>query len=456
MSIQHTLSQLTNQCVLCGLCAPHCPTYHLFHSENESPRGRISLLKALAEEQLQLSDDPANDFVESINHCLTCRACEKMCPSQVKYSSIINLGRKLIASKLRENHSLIRQPLLQKLTEKLLLTPLLHPLIKQACKISAPVHTLLSNNHSSIAGFITEINAGSNLSSLKQHYLIPEAKGQVVLFKGCSGDLFEQQSLIDSIKLLNACQFNVIIPPEQNCCGAVKLRHGDLQGMLSLAQKNINTFSAYLSREPSTDQLNTRAIISISNSCSGQLKEYDSLAVFREAIEPPIAQKKEVQEKRVQEKEHQQAQAELFSHKVSDIIAFLHEALKTRQIKFKPLAEEVAIHTSCSLKNVLKQESLLYELLDYIPGIRLTKLNSQYCCGAAGSYMLQYPQLSKQLLSDKMDDIMQTNCGIIVSSNIGCTLHFKQGLNKRVQQRSQKIEVIHPVSLLARQLDFKL
>ncbi len=451
MSIQHTISQLANQCVLCGLCAPHCPSYHLFHSENESPRGRISLLKALAEEQLQLSDDPANGFVESINHCLTCRACEKMCPSQVKYSTIINLGRKLIASKLRENHSLIKQPLLQKLTEKLLLTPMLHPSIKQLSRIAAPVHTLLSNNHSSIAGFIEEINADSNFSSLKQHYLIPEAKGQVLLFKGCSGDLFEQQSLIDSIKLLNACQFNVIIPPRQNCCGAVKLRHGDLKGMLSLAQKNINTFSGYLSRESSTNPLNTRAIISISNSCSGQLKEYDSLTVFREAIETPIAQKKEVQEK-----EHQQTKAELFSHKISDIIAFLHEAFKTSQIKFKPLAEEVAIHTSCSLKNVLKQESLLYELLDYIPGIKLTKLNSQYCCGAAGSYMLQYPQLSKQLLSDKMDDIMQTNCGIIVSSNIGCTLHFKQGLNKRVQQRSQKIEVIHPVSLLARQLDFKL
>lgn len=443
MSIQQTLSKLTNQCVLCGLCAPHCPSYQLFHCENESPRGRISLIKALAEEQLQLSDNSANGLVESINHCLTCRACEKMCPSQVEFSSINNLGRNLIASELRRNHLLIQPPLLQKLTEKLLLTPLLHPLIKQISKIAAPLHTIFNRHHSSIAGFIKEINSSSHLTSLKEHYLIPEAKGQVVLFKGCSGDLFEQQNLLDSIKLLNACHLNVIIPRKQSCCGAVNLRHGDLQGMLSLAQKNISTFSCYLAQESSGHKLDTHGVISISNSCSGQLKEYDSLAVLRESIETlPAA-----------DKDHQQSEAELFSHKVFDIIAFLHEAFKTRQIKFKPLVQEVAIHTSCSLKNVLKEEALLYELLAYIPGIKLKKLNSQYCCGAAGTYMLQYPQLSKQLLSAKMDDIMQTNCGIIVSSNIGCTLHFKQGLNNHIQGRSQEIEVIHPVSLLARQLD---
>jgi len=111
---------------------------------------------------------------------------------------------------------------------------------------------------------------------------------------------------------------------------------------------------------------------------------------------------------------------------------------------------EVAVHTSCTLKNVLKEEQQLYELLAFIPGIKLKPLNSQFCCGAAGSYMLQYPEVSNQLLSDKIEDITEHQYQLIVSSNTSCTLHFKQGLNQLTQTRT--IEVIHPVQLLARQL----
>ncbi len=443
MTIYQTLSELANQCVLCALCTPHCPTYQLFKTENESPRGRISLFKALAEEQLDVNEA----LLKSLDHCLGCRACEKVCPSQVDYAAISNLGRELIAKKYPADKQRLNSSLMQNLAEKLLVNQSLHPLLKLLARTMAPLQQLLGKKiqQSSIGTFTSEIAAKG--PPLKEYYPLPksltvaplisesnaaqsnvsETRGQVILFKGCSGDLFEQQNLTDTIRLLNACGFNVLLPKKQHCCGAIKLRHGDIRGTLSLAKKNISSFTSLLAE--------SRAIVSISNSCSGQLKEYDKLATM---AGPRGEQLKA-------------AGAQTVANNTFDVIAFLHQALSTSKVKFAPLNQEIAVHTPCSLKNVLREEQLLFELLTQIPGIRLKKLNDRFCCGAAGSYMLQYPEVANRLLDDKIADIMQQNCALIVSSNIGCSLHFKQGLKKQEQQ-AQKMEVIHPVRLLARQL----
>ena len=448
MSIQQTISQLANQCVLCGLCLPHCPTYQLFHTENESPRGRISLFKAVAEGQLEVNEA----LMQPLEHCLSCRACEKMCPSQVKYSRINLLGRQLIASQKVRSFYFFRtkfvkqvilcslwekagmrgfksqQTWLQQLSEKLLLNPHLHPWLKTITKFTKPLLTgsfslwektgmRAKESHSLplLKTFTNEIS--SSPIKLQRSYPISDpdkAKGQVLLFKGCSADLFEQQIILDAIKLLNACYFNVSIPDKQSCCGAIKLRHGDHKGMLLQAQQNIKAFSNENSYE---------AIISLNSSCSGQLNEYAELDSLI-------------------------SNAKAFSHKSSDLVAFLYKHISVSQLKFAPLEQQVLVHTACSLKNVLQEEQLLYQLLELIPAINLHKLNSQYCCGAAGSYMLQYPKVSNQLLHDKLEEIKQQDSQLLVSSNIGCSLHFKQGL----EYTGQKVEVIHPVTLLARQL----
>ncbi len=378
----------------------------------------------MAEKQLEINQA----LIEPLEHCLSCLACEKMCPSQVKYSQINRLGRQLIATNAKTDIVNSQQTWLQQLSEKLLLSPNLQQWLKKIIQLTRPLQiglfslceksgmwTKESNTLALLKTLSHEIS--STPIKLKNSYPISEpdkAKGQVLLFKGCSADFFEQQSLLDAIKLLNACHFNVIVPEKQSCCGAIKLRHGDHKGMLLQAQQNINAFAHENSYE---------AIISLNSSCSGQLKEYAELDSLISS-------------------------AKIFSHKSSDLMAFLHKQMKVSQLNFAPLDQQVIIHTACSLKNVLQEEQLLYQLLALIPGIKLHKLNSQYCCGAAGSYMLQYPKVSNQLLHDKLEEIKQQDSQLLVSSNIGCSLHFKQGL----EYSGQKVKVIHPVSLLARQL----
>lgn len=419
MTIQQTISQLANQCVLCGLCIPHCPTYKLFRTEHESPRGRISLLKALAEQQIEADEA----VLTSLDHCLGCRACEKMCPSQVDYASISNLGRAFIASQYTHP----QRSLKQKITEKILLTPALHPLLKLSAKAVTPFNSLLNKGMATQSSLATMASFSQGIKdSSSQNYPLQEyypASGesnpQVILFKGCGGELFEQQTLVDAIKLLNACQFDVLIPAEQQCCGAISTRQGDSENINALAKQNIEQFGPLLEK--------SQAIISVTNSCSGHLKDYHQFTQF--------------------------SGANAFSHKVIDIISFLANVIKLKQITFAPLTHaSIGVHVPCSLKNVLKEDSLLFDLLEHIPGVQLIKINDQYCCGAAGSYMLQYPDIANSLLDDKIDDIMQQSYQLIVSSNIGCSLHFKQGLKKQEAKIGRKVEVIHPIHLLARQL----
>ncbi len=427
MTIHQTISQLANQCVLCGICIPHCPTYAIFRTENESPRGRISLFKALAEAQFE----PADELLISLDHCLGCLACEKICPSQVDYTQISRLGRELV----HRQYPVHKRALKQKFIEKVLVTASVHPLLKLAAKTLSPFQSLLSKqSHTAFIGnFSREIAADSSQAlPLQEFYpasgypglhaqnsLHSKPNAQVILFKGCSGDLFEQKVLKDIIVLLNACLIDVVIPEHQQCCGAISIRQGDAETMQTLARQNINSFKSLLQE--------SQAVISINNSCSAHLKEYKHLI--------------------------DDSEAEEFSRKSVDAIAFLAHTIKSGNIQFSPLNDnKIGVHVPCSLKNSLKEETLLFDLLEHIPGIQLSKLNDKFCCGAAGSYMLQYPEVANQLLDDKIEEIADKHYTTIVSSNIGCSLHFKQGLEKQDAIPAREIEVIHPIRLLARQL----
>ena len=399
MTTLQTISQLANQCVLCGICIPHCPTYHIFKSENESPRGRIALFKALAENEITTSQA----LLSSLDHCLGCRACERICPSQVNYAQLSHLGRALIASELQS----LKQPLSKKLVETLLPSPQLQPWLKLASKSLQP---FVISNHKKTKGN-SQKNSNKVTSKNKQK--------NVLLFHDCTSELFEY-GIIDDIKqLINACGINIISPKKHSCCGAISLRKGDMNRARTQINDNIKQLVNLDDKDLS--------IVAINNVCSAQLSDYQQFSDI--------------------------PNAEKFADKIMDAIHFLVVLLKEHPLQFSPMQESigVGVHISCSLKNALKEELLLFELLENIPNIKLDKINDRFCCGAAGSYRLQYPEIANQLLDIKLDDIKAKQHKLIVSSNFGCSMHFNKGLQ---QQNIQKVEVLHPISLLARQLIF--
>jgi glycolate oxidase iron-sulfur subunit len=320
----------------------------------------------------------------------------------------------------------------QQIAEKLLTTPQLHPLLKLSVSAIKPLLSLVNSKKK--PSILTLINHFSDEMSemskeaLKSFYpanpLEKTNHKSVILFKGCTHQLFDQQTLLDAIQLLNACQFDVLIPTKQQCCGAISVRQGNKVQNNAYAQYNIEHMM--------TDS--NQPIIALNNSCSAHLQDYGKQSDGQDANQ--------------------------FSHQVTDILTFLALALKQNPIKFAPLttnseslSDPIGVHIPCSLKNVLKQEESLFTLLHYIPNIQLVTINDQYCCGAAGSYMLQYPEVAQQLLEIKIMDIKNYQYPIIVSSNIGCSLHLKQGLKKEFTNTElSNITILHPISLLAKQL----
>ncbi|MDD5273790.1 MAG: (Fe-S)-binding protein [Methylovulum sp.] len=390
-------------CVKCGLCLPYCPTYTHTQNENESPRGRIALIQGWAGQKLAGSEA----LFGHIDNCLLCRSCERVCPAAVPYSRLIDNFR---SQSRPERHSSVRVSLLKKVahdqkarrwaqqglrlyqsshlqhTARLLKLPQL--LRFQALERLLPAHSQPS-------------------PAIKNHYLATAPQqGTVGLFVGCMGEWLDQETVQAAITVLTCAGFAVHIPTRQACCGALALHDGDQATAQQLADTNISAFG----------ELDLDAIVSIASGCGSQLREY---------IKPG------------------------FALKVMDISQFLSQVGDRLTARLKPLPKTVCVHTPCSLKNVLRTEQSVFKLLQHIPELNLIPLpDTAQCCGSAGSYMLDHPDMAQTLLNAVLDRALQTQPDTLVSSNIGCALHITAGL----RERGIKLEVVHPVVLLARQL----
>lgn len=389
-------------CVKCGLCLPHCPTYTKTQNENESPRGRIALIQAWAGRHLETS----KKLVEHIDNCLLCRSCERACPAAVPYGRLINNFREQIRGERDAtlSVSLLKRVSHNKTAGRLAQSGLKFyqttPLQKTARLLKLPgllrldkIDRLLPDYHEP--------------KSLAPHYpATADVRGNVGLFTGCMGSLLDHETIDAAIKVLTAAGFNVSIPEQQTCCGALDLHDGDNETSEQLAATNCGAFA-----DKSLD-----AIVTIASGCGSQMLEY--------------------------------RQAE-FAGKVVDISQFLIKSGCNLRGQLRPLAKPVCLHTPCSLKNVMREEQGAAKLLQQIPDIKMTPLPASIqCCGSAGSYMLDHPQMSQALLNDLLDAALEDQPEYLVSSNIGCALHISAGL----RERGVTLEVLHPVTLIARQL----
>jgi glycolate oxidase iron-sulfur subunit len=373
-----------------------CPTFRLLSVDEETPRRRIRTIHKLLIEDLAVSDEEQQHLL----NCLQCRACETICPSRMAYGQLFDqalLALKRTPTRLAKwalwliDHKQWRRRLM----------PVLAIYLRLGLRKPLQRSGLLRKWSLAEAEALLTAPA---ISKLAARYAGKNTKrGQVALFTGCLAEHFDRDTLQASIRVLNAMGYEVLVPPQQVCCGAIH-QHNGLPAETMMA-KNMAVFNA----------LPVEAVLYTATGCGAMLSEYQS--------------------------EDSQNNAQ-FHQRLLDINDFL---LKNwpKQLTLRPLKQKVAVHEPCSQRNVLKNTATVYELLAKIPDLEITSLaDNSVCCGAGGSYMLSHPENASQLLNMKKQNLAAAAADIFVSSNFGCATFMRKDAQK----------LSHPVCLLDRQL----
>lgn len=390
-------------CVKCGLCLPHCPTYLQTQHEADSPRGRIALMQGLSSGMISADDGVARH----LDGCLSCRACETVCPAKVPYGRLIDSGRALLHRKnarAQMSMRLIGFWLINRKARKFAATLLWLYQRSGLQAVLRRLHLLGRGRISRLDSLMPRVNLPRSLAGTATH-----ANASISLFTGCTGELADRQTLQDALTILGKLDIKVEIPSSQGCCGALHQHNGFPAEAAKLAHDNLRAFAG------------NAPIISCASGCGATLMEYPEL------LGPTGLP---------------------FARRVQDLNTFLLDRWP-EGLTLKPLKARIAIHTPCTMKNVVKGGDAVRALIEKIPGAEIVTLDDKdRCCGAAGSYFITRPEMADQLLEAKLDKARAVAPDIILSSNIGCSMHMAAGLRRA----GIKVELLHPASLLARQL----
>jgi len=375
---------------MCGMCLPQCPTYQLYQCETESPRGRLALMQAINQQRIEAS---AVTLLH-IDHCLGCLNCETICPSRVPYGQLLDEFRDQFSSSI-DKPLVSRQILAQSIKP--------NGLEKLASLADMPVLKQLNAFFKTVPQSHVEQLSANGPSELKNFYpSSTPSRGQVSLFTGCSGKATDLATIKDASVLLNRLGFDVSIAEQEYCCGAMHQHNGQQEMAQWLLEKNKAQFN----------ELGSAAILFFSPACGASLELLTDI-------------------------------------RIQDIRLFILNELQQHPLPFSTTNQPVALHESCSHRNMLKLKSLNTDLLKYIPGIQILESDQPYlCCGAGGLQSVNYPLQAHSILQQKLRSFDLLNTRVLLSDNIGCSLHIKSAISAY----NPDIEILHPVSFLARQL----
>lgn len=386
------LRQEAARCVACGLCLPHCPTYRKTLNEADSPRGRIFMIAAALEGNLKLTPE----LLGHLDLCLACRACENACPSQVRYGKLVDGARAWVEPQRR-------RPPGQRLLRRALFSTTARPLLLQMA--GGLLRLLARLGPTRIAARLPALASPPRPGIYLAQGL---AYGEVGLFLGCIARHSDARTLAAAIFVLTRLGYTVHVAGNQTCCGALHRHNGEPGTSERLANQNRSAFAG----------LDLSAILHAASGCGAMLAEYD----------PPLP-------------------APLL-----DVSTFLAQAQGWDQVRVTPLEEAIAVHEPCSSRNVLHDQGAAYALLRRIPDATVMSLaGNDQCCGAAGMYALTQPEMAGLLLRDKIDAIRASGARHIATSNPGCAMHMAAGL----RAAGCETRVLHPVSLVARQMGYE-
>jgi glycolate oxidase iron-sulfur subunit len=409
----------------CGLCLPTCPTYDETKLERNSPRGRISLMRAIADGELELT----KAFGEEMYYCLGCLACTTACPAGVNYAELFEVARADIET--RGVLAAHKRDVIRWLTVKFLLTRpwLLHWVGRvlflyqvtglQKLVRAARLTALLPRSLRELEPLTPTVRRHYSDALIREIETPPQRRYRVGLLTGCVQDLAYSDLNRDTADVLLAHDCEVYTPRLQPCCGSLHAHNGEVELAREMARRNI------LALERSVGSLEKLdAIISNAGGCGSHLKNYAHLL-----HDDPVFT----------------GRAVLWSEKLKDIHEWLAK-IGIRRPPAAPRSARVTYHESCHLCHGQKITRQPRELLRAIPGLELVELaESSWCCGSAGIYNITQPEMSKKLLDRKLGHIQKTGATIVASANPGCSLQLQTGL----RQQQSLIRVAHPVSLLA-------
>ncbi|MEO6435357.1 MAG: heterodisulfide reductase-related iron-sulfur binding cluster, partial [Tepidisphaeraceae bacterium] len=433
-------------CVHCGLCLPACPTYTETGHEADSPRGRIQLMRGLADGLIE----PTASVKKHLDLCLDCRGCETACPSGVVYHELIEETRARLAERdaasgkrpdmqarlmqwlffhvfthpRRLKLALLPARILQKLgiyplLRKSGLMKVLPAQLRKMEQMLPPTGALwpklLPERVVFSGGSFASVHNALTTGLTNQPSKVRTTKATVGFFPGCIGSVMFDSTNRKAVELLAACGAEVVVPRAQGCCGAIHHHNGVHHPAELMARDNID---AFLPKDaPGVDFIVTNIA-----GCGAMLREYDLL--LRDDAD--FADRATEFTKRVRD--------------ISEVLVDL--GLPPMQ---HAINETITYHDACHLAHAQKVVNPPRQLLAQIPGLKLAPLpESDMCCGAAGTYNLQHPEMATALAARKLSNIATTGATTCVTGNVGCAMH----IGSEAAARGQAVRVIHPIELL--------
>lgn len=415
---------VVQQCMHCGLCLPTCPTYDATRLERHSPRGRIALMRAIADDRLE----PGRTFADEMYFCLGCLACMTACPAGVNYAGLFEHAR-AEAERVGTLNTPWRR-LIRWFTVKWLFMDL------RRLRAFGRVLRVYQWRWLGVQSFVRKCGVlrllprrWRELEAMTPHLpakfsqrLIAEVtpavgprRYRVALLTGCAQDLIFSDVNRDTVEVLarNGCE--VFTPRHQHCCGSLHAHNGELELARTLARRSLDQFPP--------GQFD--AIITNAGGCGSHLKHYGALLA-----EDPVYRER----------------AALWDRRCQDV----HEWLVAIGFEKPPPTGGpslvVTYHESCHLSHAQKVVQQPRQLLQAIPNLRLVELpESQWCCGSAGIYNLIQPAMANQLLERKLAHVRSTGATVVATANPGCQLQLVNG----ARARGLSLRVAHPVTLLA-------
>jgi glycolate oxidase iron-sulfur subunit len=398
-------TSMLRACVHCGICLPQCPTYRLLGEEMDSPRGRLYLMRAVAEGRLE----PTETYTGHLDLCLGCRACETACPAGVKFGMLLETARADIHRRGRSRHRW--------------LATLLFAVFPDPGRLGAALGLARRYQRSGLqrvvrasrilARFPRLAALDALLERVPDHDPLPEfvpargrSRGRVGLLAGCvQRHLFPDVNR-DTVQLLSLAGWDVVVPRAQGCCGALELHAGRADVFRRRAQALAAAFR---------DDLDV--VVTSGAGCGAAMREYDHWLP-----ETPAA---------------------TLAGRVRDVSELLVDA----ELPLRSLPLTVTYHDACHLAHGQRVRQAPRDLLRRIPDLTLVELaDSDLCCGSAGVYTILEPDMADRLLALKLARIAETGAPVVVAGNPGCLMQIAKG----ARAAGLALEAVHPVTLLAR------